>query len=546
MTEYTEPDASAASNSPSHGNGVVELSMRESLDLESHHDPRDSTEEAARNLLEPSEAAGDDAHAHHRRWTPPRNFVWIQVAIMSNVFLYGFDGTITAATYAVISSAFGATNTASWLTTSYLVTSTAFQPLYGRVSDLFGRRICFFFATVTFSLGCLGCGLAGDVVTLNCMRALTGLGGGGLMTMATIINSDMIPFKKRGMYQALQNGVTGFGYICGASLGGAIADTIGWRWCFVLQVPVSVFAFVVGWLAVEDPKVNLAVGSKTLRETWHVVDFSGALLLVTAVSVQLVGLSLGGNELPWSSPWVIGALLGSLVLFALFIRVEKRTKAIPMIPLRMLHGRLPILTQISNVCAGASAFAFLFVLPLFFQVVLLDSATQTGGRLVIPSLAVPIGGLVAGVVMSRWGRLLTLIRTGAILMALGNGLVASLRFEDSHWNKAHHAVSASTVYLIRSLGTVWGVSITSAIIQTTLSVRLPEALRDVPDKWTVVADVRHSVDALLHLPPDVQLKARHVYYSGLHYSFAASSACAVVALVAALAAREKGLRKTSS
>lgn len=167
----------------------------------------------------------------------------------------------------------------------------------------------------------------------------------------------MIPFKKRGMYQALQNGVTGFGYICGASLGGAIADTIGWRWCFVLQVPVSVFAFVVGWLAVEDPKVNLAVGSKTLRETWHVVDFSGALLLVTAVSVQLVGLSLGGNELPWSSPWVIGALLGSLVLFALFIRVEKRTKAIPMIPLRMLHGRLPILTQISNVCAGASAFA---------------------------------------------------------------------------------------------------------------------------------------------------------------------------------------------
>ncbi|KAK8049889.1 major facilitator superfamily transporter [Apiospora phragmitis] len=292
--------------------------------------------------------------------TPPRNFVWIQVATMSNVFLYGFDSTITAATYAVISSAFGATHAASWLTTSYLVTSTASQPLYGRVSDLFGRRVCFFFATVTFALGFLGCGLAGDVVTLNGMRALARLGGGGLMTMATIINSDMIPFKKRGMYQAFQNGVTGFGYICGASLGGAIADTIGWRWCFVLQVPVSVFAFVIGWLAVEDPKVNLVIGSKTLKKTWHVVDFSGALLLVAAVSVQLVGLSLGGNELPWSSPWVIGALLGSLVLFvlfALFIRVEKRTKVIPMIPLRMLNARLPILIQISNVCGGASAFA---------------------------------------------------------------------------------------------------------------------------------------------------------------------------------------------
>ncbi len=116
-------------------------------------------------------------------WKPPRGFLWIQVAIMSNVFLYGFDGTITAATYAVISSEFDAANTASWLTTSYLVTSTAFQPLYGRVSDIFGRRICFFISSITFALGCLGCGVASDIVFLNCMRALTGFGGGGLMTM---------------------------------------------------------------------------------------------------------------------------------------------------------------------------------------------------------------------------------------------------------------------------------------------------------------------------------------------------------------------------
>ena len=116
-------------------------------------------------------------------WKPPRGFLWIQVAIMSNVFLYGFDGTITAATYAVISSEFDAANTASWLTTSYLVTSTAFQPLYGLVSDIFGRRICFFISSITFALGCLGCGVASDIVFLNCMRALTGFGGGGLMTM---------------------------------------------------------------------------------------------------------------------------------------------------------------------------------------------------------------------------------------------------------------------------------------------------------------------------------------------------------------------------
>lgn len=130
-----------------------------------------------------SSDARHDGQDEDDAWKPPRHFYWIELAIMSNVFLSGFDGTITAATYAIISSEFDATNTASWLTTSYLVTYTAFQPLYGRVSDMFGRRICFFISTVAFGLGCLGCGVAGQIVVLNAMRALTGFGGGGLMSM---------------------------------------------------------------------------------------------------------------------------------------------------------------------------------------------------------------------------------------------------------------------------------------------------------------------------------------------------------------------------
>ncbi|KAK4670005.1 uncharacterized protein QC763_207860 [Podospora pseudopauciseta] len=505
-------------------------------------------------------------------WSPPRGFLWIQVAIMSNVFLYGFDGTITAATYAIISSEFDAANNASWLTTSYLLTSTAFQPLYGRVSDIFGRRVCFFISTVTFALGCLGCGVAGNVVLLNCMRALTGFGGGGLMTMATIVNSDMIPFRKRGMYQALQNGMFGFGAICGASFGGTIADGIGWRWCFLLQVPISAFALVVGALVIKNPEGGFDLG-QGVRDIWTKVDFSGALLLVLAISIQLVGLSLGGNELPWGSPWVIASLVGSAVLFVLFLVVESRTRAIPIIPLRLIKGKFPLLVEFANICVGLSAYAYLFNLPLFFQVVLLDSATAAGARLAIPSLATPIGGLIAGVVMSRWGKLLTLVRTGAFLMVIGNALVTSLGFEDSAWkyyvyifpanlgqgivypgilftslatfDHADHAVSASTVYLIRSLGTVYGVAVTSAILQTTLSIRLPDALGEIPDKWRIVEEIRHSVSAIRDLPPDIQLKARHVYFEGLRYSFATSTAVAVAAVCAALLAKGSNLRSTT-
>lgn len=376
---------------------------------------------------EPSEAA----------WKPPSHFIWIEIALFANVFLYGLDGTITASTYATISSSFKSANTASWLTTSYLVTSTAFQPLYGRFSDIFGRRICFLTSTIVFATGCLGCGLAQDVVSVNLMRALMGLGGGGLMSMATIINSDMIPFTRRGMYQALQNVVFGLGAISGASGGGVVADGIGWRWCFWLQVPVSLMAFGIGWLVVRNPEGRSSVSGNgersSIKKVWEEVDLAGSIVLVLALSAQLVGLSIGGNELPWAHPLVVLSLMGSFILLALFFVIEARTTAIPIIPLKMFERKLSLLIQLTNLCAGMAAYAYLFLLPLFFHAVLLDSAAKAGARLAIPSMASPIGSLVAGLIMSRYGKLVPLVRTGAFFMVLGNGLVTSLGFYDALW-----------------------------------------------------------------------------------------------------------------
>ncbi|KAH1334539.1 hypothetical protein KXX67_005987 [Aspergillus fumigatus] len=510
-------------------------------------------------------------------WAPPKGFLWVQIAIMSNVFLSGFDGTITASTYAVISSEFNAANTASWLTTSYLITSTAFQPLYGRFSDIFGRRVSFFTATITFIIGCLGCGIADDIVLLNMMRALTGIGGGGLMTMATIVKSDLIPFKRRGMYQALQNGMHGFGSICGASFGGSIVDTVGWRWCFLVQVPIGLFALITGHLVLHLPRHHQTFGQgRGFRAILRYVDLSGALLLILGLSSQLIGLSLGGNELPWSSIWVILSLMASLFLLGLFMLVEEKTPAVPLIPSRMLRGVMPVSTQIANVCVGMAAYArqFLFTLPLLFQVVLLDTPTKAGARLAIPSLAAPIGSLIAGVVMSRWGRLAYLVRAGCLLMCIGNLLVMSIKFHDAGWkyltyvipaslgqgivypgilftflaafDHTDHAVSASTVYLIRSLGTVWGVAITSAIIQNTLRSGLSKALSGIPDKWKIIEQIRHSVSAIQDLPPDIQMAARLVYYRGIRLSFAAAAGFAFLATIAALFSRGKGLHRGSS
>jgi MFS family permease len=175
--------------------------------------------------------------------------------------------------------------------------------------------------------------------------------------IATVINSDIIPFRNRGMYQAAQNVLHGFGSVCGASLGGSIADSIGWRWCFLLQVPVSVFALVVGHFVIQPPRCDHTSPNPGLRGVWQQIDLSGALLLVLGLSIQLVGLSLGGNELPWGNVWVVTSLVASVVLLALFVVVEARTSAVPVIPLSMLQGVLPVCTQFANVCVGMAAYA---------------------------------------------------------------------------------------------------------------------------------------------------------------------------------------------
>ncbi|KAK3682826.1 major facilitator superfamily domain-containing protein [Podospora appendiculata] len=491
-------------------------------------------------------------------WKPSRGFWWIETALWANVFLSGFDGTITASTYTAISSDFSAANNAAWLTTSYLITSTAFQPLYGRFSDMFGRRICFFVSTLTFMAGCFGCSVAQTMLTLNIMRALTGFGGGGLITMATVINSDMIPFKQRGMYQAMQNILVGFGAVLGASLGGMIAESIGWRWCFLLQVPVSMLALVVGYLVLENPAHTIIQldPARQFRSALRYLDLSGAGFLVVGLVSQLAGLSFGGNEYPWMSAPVIGTLVASTVFLAVFIGIESETKAIPMIPLRMLNSWQPIAVQLTNVFSGMSSYAYMFMIPLYFQAVRGDSPSAAGLRLIIPSLATPVGGVIAGSMMHRGYRLCWNVRIGTGLMLLGNLLALLMGTTGSRWKEyvylvpanlglgltnpsvlfsfvslfehREQAVATSTVYLIRSMGTIYGVTISAAIVQNVLMARLPATLGEQATE-ELIERLRQSVFTLRDLPPDIEIAVRALYYDAIRMAFSASSAFALLA-----------------
>lgn len=459
------------------------------------------------------------------------HIVPIEFSLLTNVFLASFDMTVAASTYTTIGSEFNAVNLSSWITTSYMITSTSFQPLYGAFSDVLGRRLCYFFATLTFSLGCLGCAFAPGIVTLFFARAFTGIGGGGLITLATVVNSDIIPAPKRGLFQGFQNILLGVGSILGASLGGIISETIGWRYCFLFQVPVSTLGLIFGYFYLKN--------QKELKEDSTIgdIDIQGSLLLVTGLTLQLLALySSSTNAL------YLGA--ASLFLLLIFVRVELNTRRTPIVPFARIHNVSSYLTLLVATLSGFANFAYIFVLPLLFQVSLGDSPSKAGFRLAIPSLFTSVGALITAYIMNINVKYLNvLVLSGVSLMFVGNSLAllisrsfpqgllnlllipantglgmcfpASLFTFVFSFSKSMQASSTSTLYLFRAVGQVWGVATVSKIVQSILE----RNLRNDPKVGnSIIPKILKSITYIKKLDPDIQSEVILSYEGAIRFA----------------------------
>lgn len=440
------------------------------------------------------------------------NLILIQVSLFANVFLAGFDSTVTASTYQLIGNEYNHVSVASWITTAYLITNTSFQPLYGSFSDVLGRRKCLFFANTTFALGCLACGLAPTIYVLVAARALCGIGGGGLITLSTVVNSDLIPASRRGIFQAFQNLLLGFGSIMGAA-GGWISTSIGWRWCFFLQVPISILGTAVGYIYVKNQKEyeqKRAVNrSQSLYSIISEIDIVGAILLVVGLTTQLLYITsvsdITAKENLWFKPSYLLLLATSVAVLVLFVYNEGHTSARPIIPRKLVQGAYSHLILLAAFFIGFASFAYLFTLPLFFQIVVGDSPSIAGLKLAIPSFCTPVGGLITGFGMSKWDCLPTLLKGGIIMMGLGNTLFTFLTDSTPNWitaifllpsnvgqgmafpaslfsfifafPKSDQATATSALYLFRAIGSVWGVAGSSSVIQFFVSKRLRSSLK---------------------------------------------------------------------
>jgi predicted MFS family arabinose efflux permease len=493
---------------------------------------------------------------------------YILPALSIGIFLSACDQTIIVSSYGKIGSELKALNNTSWIATAYFLTLTSFQPLYGKLSDIFGRKAALLFGYAIFGTGCLFCGLARDINELIAARAFAGIGGGGMTTVVSIMMSDIIPLRERGTWQGIINIIFASGAGIGAPLGGVLADYIGWRWAFLGQVPLCAVAFLSVLFTLKLPKQESADWKTKLKR----VDFPGAFVLVCAVFTLLLGLDRGSND-SWSAPITIANLAITGPLFALFIFVEQKFASEPFAPGRIIFERSLFASYLCNFFSFGGWLGALFYVPLFYQAVDGYTATQAGVRLLPGIVAGVTGSLAGGYIMQLTGRyywltvggytLLTLaaiplllftglvanstwgISIGLAMGGLGNGsgVTSSLIALISNAAPEDQAVATACSYLFRSLGSVVGLSVLSTVVQQSLQNQLAYRLRNGADAEEIARRVRESLDYVKELAPEIQEIVRESYASATRTGFGLVLAIVACSMISSFFIREKRLTR---
>ncbi|KAI1426246.1 MFS multidrug transporter [Xylaria sp. FL1777] len=485
-------------------------------------------------------------------------------ALAIGVFLVSLDQTLTIATYGKIGSELQALSSTSWIATSYFLTLTTCQPLYGKLSDIFGRKPCLLFAYAVFGLGCLGCGLARNITELCLARGVQGIGGGGTNTLVTILLTDLVPLRDRGIWQGYLNVVFAAGMSAGAPIGGLFADNIGWRWAFIIQCPIALFAFLGVYFVLNLPQTDHSHWSAKLRR----IDFAGTFTLVSAVFLLLFGLDNGSNE-GWNKKITIVPLALTPVLFAIFVLVEAKVATDPFAPGHVIFHPPLLAAYGANFFGLAAPMSVLFFIALFFQAALGMSATESGTMFIPSTFFTLSGSLIGGFIMKRTGRYywLTLVgysllllgpipmvfgasqksaalaAIGLCMMMFGSSLSVTTTLISMIVNAAPEdtAVAIACSYLFRSLGTTIGISISTATLQQMLRVNLAEQLGGADRAREIEEQVRLSLDYIRRLDPDVAIIVRKCYAIATQWAYVPVAVFAALSIVSAIFIKEKKL-----
>ena len=310
------------------------------------------------------------------------------------MFLGALDQTIVATSLPAMVGELHGMEHMSWTIAAYLLSSTAATPVYGKLSDLYGRRALFGTAIAIFLVGSIACGLAASMGMLIAGRAVQGLGGGGLVSLALTIIADIIPARERGRYSAYFSTVWSTAAVGGPMLGGVLVDALSWRWVFWINLPIGVLAFALSWSALK--RLPTPGGRKR-------IDYLGAALLLPAIVALLLVTTWGGTVFAWTSPPILGLIALAAVLVGLLVLQELRADD-PLLPPRLFRSNVIVLGNGLAFVMGAASVGATIFLPLFLQVVIGASASNSGLLILPYMLGITIGATVTGRFIRITGR----------------------------------------------------------------------------------------------------------------------------------------------
>jgi len=346
----------------------------------------------------------------------PRVRAQIVAAVMLGLFLAALDQTVVGTALPRIVTDLHGNDIYTWAFTAYLLTATISGPIYGKLSDLFGRRPVLLFAVAVFLVGSLLSGVSREMWQLVGSRALQGLGAGALFPVALAVIGDLFDAAERGKYQGLVGAVFGLSSLIGPAIGGVITDTIGWHWIFFVNIPIGLVVFAVIWRTL--PTVRPAAAKPR-------IDYLGATVLVAALVPILIGLS-NKQSGAWADATVGGLIAAGLAITAAFVWIELRS-ADPIVPIRLFTNRSFTISVIAMFMASMAFFTPVVFLPRWFQVVEGATATQSGYQILALLGGLIVSAILSGQLVARTGRYKLLALGSPVVLAVGLFLLSNLR-----------------------------------------------------------------------------------------------------------------------